>query len=567
MKTIVWLVMLLLLMPVVLAGQGHMKLLAVREVNGTYEGSTADLFLETKPGSGRVFLETFPLTKMDTQISTRFAKEIACNFFELDCDNYDFIYTIKSTSSIVGGPSAGAAIAALTTIVMKELEIEESMTVTGTINSGGIVGPVGGLKAKIEAAAQEGIKVALIPQGTKIQKEDNKTIDLKKYGKEKGVLVLEVTDLNELVLFFSGKQLRSDNYEIKVDEEYFEIMQRLGNLLCDRTGDLQEELGDYKIKDKEERERLENKTIKGEKSLEEGNYYSAASFCFGANVQLKTLLYEKENLSQEEIEQRMIRIEKELQDFEDEIKGKELETITDLQTYGIVLERINEGKENLERLKETNNTYYLAFAEERLFSAQSWSHFFAMSGKKFELDAGALEQSCLEKIQEAKERYQYVGLFFTGNIVDLTKDIEKEEAIYESGDYKYCLIRASQTKAEANAILSSIGVGEEQVDELVDNKLAAVERSLARTISKGAFPILGYSYYQYANSLRDDVSLSLIYAEYALEFGNLDIYFEEKTEFNGVGVQPEFWIFIFGGIFGVAVVLLIYNLTKKKEDT
>ena len=51
----------------------HMKLLAVQDNDGTYTGSDADLFLELKEGSGRVFLETFPLTKMDTQISTRFA--------------------------------------------------------------------------------------------------------------------------------------------------------------------------------------------------------------------------------------------------------------------------------------------------------------------------------------------------------------------------------------------------------------------------------------------------------------------------------------------------------------
>ena len=156
MKKIVWLLVFLLVMPVVLANQGHMKLLAVREINGTYVGGSADLFLEVQPGTGRVFLETFPLTKMDTQISTRFAKEIACNYFELDCEQYDFIYTIKSTSSIVGGPSAGAAIAALTTMVMSDLEMEKEMAVTGTINSGGIVGPVGGLKAKVEAAADNG---------------------------------------------------------------------------------------------------------------------------------------------------------------------------------------------------------------------------------------------------------------------------------------------------------------------------------------------------------------------------------------------------------------------------
>src|SRR3989344_5493554 len=124
--------------------QHHLKLLAVEETPTGYVGSDADLYLELKDGSGRVFLETTPLTKLDTQISTRFAKEIACDHFDLNCDSYDFFYTINADSSIIGGPSAGAAIAALPTIAVLDLPYNQEITLTGTINSGGIIGPVGG---------------------------------------------------------------------------------------------------------------------------------------------------------------------------------------------------------------------------------------------------------------------------------------------------------------------------------------------------------------------------------------------------------------------------------------
>src|SRR3989344_3725653 len=93
----------------------HMTLLAVREDGENFIGSTADLYLEIQEGKERVFLDTYPLTKIDTQISTRFAQEIACNYFDINCNNKDFIYTIRADSSIIGGPSAGASIAALTT--------------------------------------------------------------------------------------------------------------------------------------------------------------------------------------------------------------------------------------------------------------------------------------------------------------------------------------------------------------------------------------------------------------------------------------------------------------------
>ncbi|MEK6901034.1 MAG: S16 family serine protease, partial [Nanoarchaeota archaeon] len=150
-KVILSLLLILLLIPSLSAQNGkqyHLKLLAVQEEGTTYIGSNADLYLELKEGTGRVFLDTFPLTKADTQISTRFAKDIACTHFKLDCDYYDFIFTIRATSNIVGGPSAGAAAAALTTIAVLDLPYTQDVAVTGTINSGGIIGPVGGVKEK-----------------------------------------------------------------------------------------------------------------------------------------------------------------------------------------------------------------------------------------------------------------------------------------------------------------------------------------------------------------------------------------------------------------------------------
>jgi len=90
MKKLLIIGILFLIIPVVNAQSGHMKLLAVSDTENGQRGGIADLFLEIQPGSGRVFLETFPLTRLDTQISTRFAKEIACDFADVDCNKFDF---------------------------------------------------------------------------------------------------------------------------------------------------------------------------------------------------------------------------------------------------------------------------------------------------------------------------------------------------------------------------------------------------------------------------------------------------------------------------------------------
>jgi len=203
----------LVLSPSVLARQGHMKLLAVKETDSGYEGGIADLYLEIKPGSGRVFLETFPLTRTDTQMSTRFAKAIACDALERDCDDTDFFYTITADSAIIAGPSAGSSIAILTVAMLKNLELNENYASTGTINSGGLIGPVGGLKAKIEAAKKAGLKKVFIPAGELIIRIDNSTVDLKNLSKELGIEIFEVSALSEAVKEFTGEERTIILYE------------------------------------------------------------------------------------------------------------------------------------------------------------------------------------------------------------------------------------------------------------------------------------------------------------------------------------------------------------------
>ncbi len=57
--------------------------------------------------------------------------------------------------------------------------------------------------------------------------------------------------------------------------------------------------------------------------------------------------------------------------------------------------------------------------------------------------------------------------------------------------------------------------------------------NLAKQIEKGSFPILGYSYYEYATALKDkEKHTALLYAEYGIELSNLEIYFPQKKPFE-----------------------------------
>jgi uncharacterized protein len=558
-----------LLFPVIAAAkQGHMVLLAVKEGPLGYTGSAADLYLEVRPGTGRVFIETLPLSKLDTQISTRFAKDIACDFLDEDCSQYDFFYTIKAKSSIIGGPSAGAAISVLTVAILEDLPMDEGVAITGTINSGGLIGPVSGLRAKIDAAAEINVSKVLIPKGERYVKEvRNFTIDLQDYGKKYDIEVEEVSDLIEAVYEFTGERFKEIEVDLEVNEKYKEVMKSLAVELCNRTENLQKEVYasnvDISVIDEDFvgiEESAVNFSEKADKAFEDEMHYSAASYCFGANVNYRSLLIRISNLTDFESVKENIKI------IDTKVEEKEILTITDLEAYMIVKERIKDAEDLLEKAEynyEKNGSYirYLARANERIYSAESWSWFFGFPGKEFKFDKESLKSGCLVKLSEAEERYQYANLFFPDSLKETKEEIDYAYDDLEKGDYELCLFKASKAKAEADIILSVIGVEETQVDTLIANKLKIVERVIAE---QDVFPILGYSYYEYADSLKDDDKYaSLLYSEYALELSNLDLYFEEKGKIQ-IKIDEGFLLFLSGIVVGV-LIMLIFRRKKHKR--
>ncbi|PIN73992.1 hypothetical protein COV20_02665 [Candidatus Woesearchaeota archaeon CG10_big_fil_rev_8_21_14_0_10_45_16] len=558
--------------------QYHLTLLAVQETDDGLVGSSADLYLELIPGNGRVFLDTFPATKVDTQFSTRFAKEIACKHFKLDCNRYDFIYTIKSDTSIIGGPSAGAAMAALTTIAVSDLDYTEEIAITGTINSGAIIGPVGGVKQKIEAAAGNNLKKVLIAKGTaKVPPKDNETegLDLIAYGKDNlSIDVEEVLTLDEVVFQLTGEELNNKPFSLEENPQYQAIMKGLQEALCQRTGEI--EADSFGVN-------LNNDTIKTiakrkasmENSTSQGDYYSAASFCFANNIQLKREFYQHKQLSPEAMLNIINGLSKKVDLTEEKVRQEKIETISDLQALMVVQERLHDVRQQVKTFTEDNLTKeeqynLLAYAEERFYSALAWMQFFNMDGARIVVDDDLLKISCQQKISEAEERYQYASLFLSQFQVGHLNDKNDEaRAALNHNETALCLIIASQAKADANAILSSFGLTNETEQDLFNSKKEAAGRIIFENSQQGVFPILGYSYYQYAQALQtDELPTSLVYLEYALEMSDFSIYFpEEMTTASRIGefiLQKEIMLLLEGFALGVLITLVLVFMKKKK---
>jgi len=544
-----------LIVPLVHANEGHIKLLAVTE-GDVLEGSIADLFLEIKPGTGRVFLETFPLSKLDTQMSTRFAKEVACDFIDYDCSKYDFFYTIKAGSTIIGGPSAGAAASMLTIAVLKEIKLPDFFSVTGTINSGAMIGPVGGVKEKIKAASESGIKKVLIPLSEETIKENKTSINLVDYGKDIDVEVIPVSDLNDAFEAASGIILKKEPV-IKTDGQYDLIMTGLADDLCNRTQEL---------KSKTESKESLNLTIQAKKAYETGSYYSAASFCFGANVNYQEEYFS--GLDQNILQNKSAEIKQQIEDFRKLIP--EIKTINDLQAYMAVEERLYEAEESIKDFSNETNQLkrprLLAYAEERIYSAKSWSKFFEMPGKNIEIEQKDMKESCMQKISETEERVEYLSLFLPKSAENLREGIKITYNYFNKGNYAMCLLNAVKTKSEANIILSSLYTEEENIDLLLNQKLDAAKRVIAEETSKGNFPIMGYSYYDYAAALQgNDDYAALLYSEYAIELSKLDVYFKEEKKQFKIPFDLKSTIILICGIIIGAGITLIFKRRKTKN--
>ncbi|MEY4372526.1 MAG: Lon protease [Actinomycetota bacterium] len=106
-------------------------------------------------------------------------------------------------SGVIDGPSAGALTTVAVLALLQGTALDETVTMTGTINPDGTVGPVGGIPEKVRGLADQGIKTVLIPVGQR----NSDGVDVVQLGKDNGVDIREVATIYEVYEAFTGQQL------------------------------------------------------------------------------------------------------------------------------------------------------------------------------------------------------------------------------------------------------------------------------------------------------------------------------------------------------------------------
>jgi hypothetical protein len=133
-------------------------------------------------------------------------------------------------------------------------------------------------------------------------------------------------------------------------------------------------------------------------------------------------------------------------------------------------------------------------------------------------------------------------------------------------DYVSCIFSASQVKARLDLLLTVNGASDTAIEQSIQSRIQAVERVIARQES---FPIIGYSYYEYAKALLEhDKPSALLYLQLALELSDLGLYIRVPAQKHWwYQVQVTHWTTFYAGIVvGMIITWLMYKITSQKPE-
>lgn len=551
---------------------------AVASTDQGYVGviSTITVTIQSN-GSGRVFVDTLPLTQVDMQGSARLAVKVASALAENDenCDvnpsNYDYFFVVRTSAPIIGGPSAGAIMTVATISLLENWEMSNKTIMTGMINPDGSIGPIGGIPQKIDAANAVGATHFLIPEGQGTYTEMVTTTEtiggwtrtvtrpvtrnVADYAWDNyGITVTEVADVNEALENFTGYRFffNDTNGEITTDD-YIASMKPLATGLLEEARDAHNnasaELENtdipnqyptyYKNDIEEYLDTSEERLRQSEEAYENETYYTSTSKSFQSLIYSRFVLYACDYWDTDDasfIEDLFQEVKSWYNNASTEAKNAEISGFISLQTVGAAQRRASEAKQYLDTAEGMYNSglnfysdvldfmYKLAFVVERSNSIGWWISIGSYFNKTGEIDKDMLENLALEYIEEAQQATVYSNIILSEmgstsydstNYLSYAEDLlETARDDLEKGYPAAALFEALEATVRANLAIEIIGVEPEDRIQLASE--TAISK-IAKSRQQGIEPVLAVSYYEYAESLANesDFDSALLYYKYS----------------------------------------------------
>ncbi|MBI5410673.1 MAG: hypothetical protein HZA21_01630 [Nitrospirae bacterium] len=116
------------------------------------------------------------------------------------------IYGVAYAPVSSDGPSAGGAMTVGFLALLRGDPILRGVALTGTLQPGGRIGPVGAIPDKVRAAAREGYRTILIPQGQLNGQFSDPRWNLTGLAMELGLTIKEVATIHEAYELMTGRR-------------------------------------------------------------------------------------------------------------------------------------------------------------------------------------------------------------------------------------------------------------------------------------------------------------------------------------------------------------------------
>lgn len=499
----------------------------------TMEGETGVLLNATvivTEGNGHVFVDTQPYTQVDLQGSARMATLVASDITGIDPTRHDFYFIIEVTSPIISGPSAGAALTVAAIADIEDWQLIDGVVMTGMINPDGSIGPVGGIPYKLDAAAQHGTSLFIVPEGqinvvitenTIVRKGDivaveEKTIevDLVERGRELNVEVVEAITIEDAVEHFTGHEIHRSEPPIGVwSAEYLDVLRPLGRNVLDEANQL------YLVAVNETTQTsgtLEIQKVlleRGQEQYDEQQYYGATNTGLMIMNNLKFILWWEEYSNTKDQDEYLDHLYQtvslEVNNSRREVERFKEEGVKDVDGVGAAEIRVVMAEQLLAdaRSTETEIDYVktLALASMRAETVLWW---LSLVNTDHTTDDGMLKDRAGWYVGTASSVVTYARTIISesdsmhglSGLLD-EADVSLDRAVieYERGYYSGAIYDSLLAYVQASTAISLMGYSD--VGTKKHRSADAARVSIEESRNAGIEPVLAVSAYEYADSL------------------------------------------------------------------
>jgi uncharacterized protein len=520
-------------------------------------------------GSGRVFVDTLPLTAVDMQGSARLAVKVASALISTDTRPHlnphtcDFFFVVRTTSPMIGGPSAGAILTVAVIALLANWTIDNSTVMTGMINPDGTIGPIGGIPYKIDAAYTVGATRFLIPKGQTTYTEmvtEYQTINgviwqntypvirnVSEYAQRKyGMEVVEVEDINDALLFFTGWTFPVRESADKITtEDYISAMKPLATTLLENARISHQNASNlfntttipnrypnyYRNQVTDFLNEATDRLLESSNWYDKEVYYTSTSKSFQSLINSLFVRYACQYFSIENPEEFVqFLINQTFYSYQNKsqlARNANISGMVTLQCVGAAQQRITEAASYLSEANASFRSndyltalYKIAFATQRIDSVQWWLNISTPFNDSGDINESMIKILAEEYLDDAQQAIVYSEIIISelgktsahlNNAKSLLTTARSEQ---QNGYYAAALFASFEALVKANLAL-------ELVDGMTDQKIErARERasaSIAESRNIGIEPVLAVSYYEYGESLANESSFesAIVYYKYA----------------------------------------------------